>query len=293
MRTVYTVNTRNKFAALSLSDDEEDHQVTSKQEAVKAATSAKENPSALIYPKTEVVGASGASVLDTSSKMTRGNRKGNTVHRGGRGGYTSAHGRVFDRRDASGRGHRVSKQTEYAEAKNEGEEVTQEKRYTDSQSQEEVSSGQMDESLAGLEDQSGERAEEAREKEVQMISYEEYMRTMAPRKLDVPRTEVIKGNTTAKDFEKEGLQRYVREDATSVSTTRSSKNKASKSTTRSDKGVFNYFELVEKYSSRNNFNRRGDDRRRNRTQQKPNQTLQVRREAPDVSDTRAFPALGQ
>lgn len=293
MRTVYTVNTCNKFAALSLSDDE-DQQVASKQEVVKAVSSAKENPSALIYPKSEAVSTASPSALETDSRALRTGRKGNTVHRGGRGGYTSAHRRVFDRRDASGKGHRVSKQSEAAEI--EDAEPATEKKYSNVQSSSEASNNQLDDNLAGSEDPRAERTDEAKEEEIQMISYEEYMRMMAPKKLEVPKTETVKGNTTAKDFEKEGLQRYVREDGSSSFAGRSSnnKNKPSKNATRGDKGVFNYFELVEKYSSRSSFGKRGgNDKRRNKGQQKPSNNLRVRREAPDVSDTRAFPALGQ
>ncbi|OII70786.1 uncharacterized protein cubi_00931 [Cryptosporidium ubiquitum] len=291
MRTVYTVNTCNKFAALSLSDDEEDQQVVNKQEPVKSKAVIKENSSSLIYPKTEVPSTAPASTFDTTSKMSRGTRKGNTVHRGGRGGYTSTHGRVFDRRDASGKGHRVSKQNDSVEIEDEG--VSKEKRYNNTQPSERSSNDQSDENVADSEDVQAEKADEDREKETHMISYEEYMRKMAPKRLEVPKTETIKGNTTAKDFEKEGLQRYIRDDGSNTNAPKSNKNRTNKAVSKNDKGVFNYFELVDKYTNRSSFNRRGDDRRRSRGQQKQNNNLQIRREAPDVSDTRAFPVLGQ
>ncbi|TRY52610.1 Hyaluronan/mRNA-binding protein [Cryptosporidium tyzzeri] len=290
MRTVYTVNTRNKFAALSLSDDEDDQQIITKQEPVKSTTGNKENPSSLIYPKNEVNPNAPASALDTTSKMSRGTRKGNTVHRGGRGGYTSSHGRVFDRRDASGKAHRVSKQNDSAGI--EDEIIDKEKKYNNTNSSDVASNNQLDDNVADSEE-SQNKVDETKEKESQMISYEEYMKKMAPKRLEVPKTEIVKGNTTAKDFEKEGLQRYVRDDSSNTITNKNNKNKANKNNTKSDKGVFNYFELVEKYTSRNSYNRRGIDDRRNRGNQRPNSSLQVRREAPDVSDTRAFPVLGQ
>ncbi|KAH8585004.1 uncharacterized protein ELE39_000955 [Cryptosporidium sp. chipmunk genotype I] len=291
MRTVYTVNTCNKFAALSLSDDEEDQQVISKQEPVKSITSNKENPPSLIYPKSEVAPNAQASALDTTSKMPRGARKGNTVHRGGRGGYTSSHGRVFDRRDASGKAHRVSKQNYSVDILDEG--LDKERKYGTTHSSEAVSNNQLDDNVADSEEAQTEKADGTKVKESQMISYEEYMKKMAPKRLEVPKTEMVKGNTTAKDFEKEGLQKYVRDDGSNTAVSKNNRNKTNKSTTKSEKGVFNYFELVEKYKNRNSFNRRGDDKRRNKGQQKPNSSLQVRREAPDVSDTRAFPVLGQ
>lgn len=291
MRTVYTVNTCNKFAALSLSDDEEDQQVVNKQELVESKVAIKENPSSLTYPKTEVSSNAPPSTFDTGSKLSRGTRKGNTVHRGGRGGYISTHGRVFDRRDASGKGHRTSKQNDSVEIENEA--VSKEKKLNNTQFSEGSLNSQSDENVPDSEDIQADKVDEPKEKETHMISYEEYMRKMAPKRLETPKTETIKGNTTAKDFEKEGLQRYIRDDGSNTNTNKSNKNKSNKNATKSDKGVFNYFELVEKYTNRNSFNRRGDDRRRSRGQQKPNNSLQVRREAPDVSDTRAFPVLGQ
>ena len=50
MRTVYTVNTSNKFAALSNSDDDEVVTVEKKEAREKSTPGAKENPSSLIYP---------------------------------------------------------------------------------------------------------------------------------------------------------------------------------------------------------------------------------------------------
>ncbi|POM82498.1 hypothetical protein CmeUKMEL1_02695 [Cryptosporidium meleagridis] len=278
MRTVYTVNTRNKFAALSLSDDEDTQPIVTKQEPVKSTAGNKENPSSLIYPKSEIASNASASALDTTSKMSRGTRRGNTVHRGGRGGYTSSHGRVFDRRDASGKAHRVSKRNDSVDI--EDQSIDKEKKYSHTNSSD----------VADTEE-SQNKVDEIKEKESQMISYEEYMKKMAPKRLEVPKTEIVKGNTTAKDFEKEGLQKYVRDDGSNTITNKNNKNKANKN--KSDRSVFNYFELVEKYTNRNSYNRRGNDDRRNRGNQRPNSSLQVRREAPDVSDTRAFPVLGQ
>ncbi|KAK9173427.1 Hyaluronan/mRNA-binding protein [Cryptosporidium meleagridis] len=278
MRTVYTVNTRNKFAALSLSDDEDTQPIVTKQEPVKSTAGNKENPSSLIYPKSEIASNASASALDTTSKMSRGTRRGNTVHRGGRGGYTSSHGRVFDRRDASGKAHRVSKRNDSVDI--EDQSIDKEKKYSHTNSSD----------VADTEE-SQNKVDEIKEKESQMISYEEYMEKMAPKRLEVPKTEIVKGNTTAKDFEKEGLQKYVRDDGSNTITNKNNKNKANKN--KSDRSVFNYFELVEKYTNRNSYNRRRNDDRRNRGNQRPNSSLQVRREAPDVSDTRAFPVLGQ
>ncbi|KAF7459139.1 Hyaluronan/mRNA-binding protein [Cryptosporidium felis] len=293
MRTVYTVNTRNKFAALSLSDDEDDQQVPAGQQADTKVTTSKENPPSLIYPKTETSLINSASVADTNIKLERGSRKGNTVHRGGRGGYSNIHGRVFDRRDASGKAHRVSKVQESPEIGREDSGIENgSKSHTLDESlnkqlgEENENTDSVQPEAAGLED------DRDKDSEKEIISYEEYMKAMASKRLEVPTVPTVKGNTTAKDFEKEGLQRYVR-DETPIST-RNSKNKPNKTVTKSEKGVFNYFELVEKYTNKSSFGRRGNEfrRRENKEQQRLSNKLQVKREAPDVSDTRVFPALG-
>lgn len=291
MRTVYTVNTSNKFAALSNSDDDEVVAVEKKEAREKSTPGAKENPSSLIYPKSDlsVTDSTGASA-DSGSKLGQkeGSRKSGTVHRGGRGGFKSNHGRTFDRRDASGKGHRVSKQSEFVEGG--GHELKKG----------DENPGNLDSDINGAEIEGGDGTGDKQEKELR-ISYEEYMRILDAKKLETPATEKIMANTTHKDLLKEGLTAYVRDNDSNQSAHRNrDRHLKSNPTSKTDRGIFNYFELVDKYGSRNSFgNRRGGggsgEQRRGRNHQKNNTTSKFHgvREAPDVSDTRAFPTLGQ
>ncbi|KAH8741975.1 hypothetical protein FG386_002350 [Cryptosporidium ryanae] len=287
MRTVYTVNTSNKFAALSNSDEDE-IEIEKKQE--RNTSSAKENPSSLIYPKNESLANEGANAglnLDSKPGYKEGSRRGGTIHRGGRGGFKSNHGRTFDRRDASGKGHRASKRNESVE---EGEKELEKG---------EEGYGNIDNST----DVEGNNGDNKQEREYK-ISYEEYMKILDSKKLETPATEKVTANTTHKDLIKEGLTAYVRDDDDINQRFGKNRDRAYKSnpTNKNDKGIFNYFEFVDKYGGRGSFNgsRRGgngsgEHQRRGRAQQRNYNAnkLHGKREAPDVSDTRAFPTLGQ
>ncbi|KAK6589638.1 hypothetical protein RS030_1106 [Cryptosporidium xiaoi] len=290
MRTVYTVNTSNKFAALSNSDDEEVI-IDKKQE--KNTSNARENQSSLIYPENEHLGDDGMNSginLDSKPGYKEGPRRGGTIHRGGRGGFRSNHGRTFDRRDASGKGHRVSK---YSEFNDEGEKVL-----------ENVEEGRVDIDNNDLSNVDMEGNNDSKQEIEQKISYEEYMKMLDSKKLQTPVTEKIMANTTHKDLIKEGLTAYVRDDDSNNQGIGKNKDRSYRNnpTNKNDKGIFNYFEFVDKYGSRGSFhgNRRGgsgsgEHRRKGRNQQRNHNAnkLQGKREAPDVSDTRAFPTLGQ
>ncbi|OII77868.1 hypothetical protein cand_038560 [Cryptosporidium andersoni] len=295
MPVIYSINTSNKFAALSVSDDEGEpvkpqlEEKLKKSEQIIIKNNISDNKSNIkVNSRSEEAIISSQVPVNSIEKDLRGRRRGgSSIYRGSRGGYIDHHGRTFDRRDGSGRGRRIPKHG--AGVGNWGT------------TEDEVKAGtKIDNSMTNFQENEHHSVEDCNnntginkvDDSALIVSYEDYMKQLDAKRIGVKQDIYIETNNTQKDFEKEDLKRYVRQYGSTNSNIK--KQRSPRNFNKNEKTKLNYFELAAQYGRRatgrrdNHFNRKekGDTNSNLRTAK-----VSGRREAPDVTDIRAFPEL--
>ncbi|KAL7066159.1 hypothetical protein ACR3K2_33980 [Cryptosporidium serpentis] len=295
MPVIYSINTSNKFAALSVSDDEGEPVKPQLEEKLKKSeqtiikNNINDNKSNIeVNSRNEKPIIPSQVPVNSSEKDLRGRRRGgSSIYRGGRGGYIDRHGRTFDRRDGSGRSRRIPKHG--AGVGNWG--TTEDEVKAETKISNDMTNFQENEhNLVG--DYNNDTGISKLDDSALIVSYEDYMKQLDAKRIGVRQDIYIETNNTQKDFEKEDLKRYVRQDGSADSNIK--KQRSPRNLNKNEKTKLNYFELAAQYGRRatgrrdNHFNRKGkSDANSNSRAAK----VSGRREAPDVTDIRAFPEL--